>query len=174
VQESQQELENDQDPGESGIQELENGQDQEPEIHRNMHRPLSRMAQAAAALLTSPFQRRSSSKYAGRSPSMSSTSSRSSDDESNGHAAFDLDQAEDLGDDSDLDQEEDLGDSNNQPNGHNESPAPPDLDPDLEMEEELGNYREDEGELEGTNILAMGQAVEQDDDKYKKSGIVTR
>jgi hypothetical protein len=132
-------LENDQDPGESGTQELENDQDQEPEIHRNAHRPLSRMARAAAALLASPFQRRSPSKYAGRRPSMSSTSSRSSD-ESNGHAAFDLDEEEDLGDnndldeeegdlgdDNDLDQEEDLGDSNDQPNGYTENPVPPTL-----------------------------------------------
>jgi hypothetical protein len=70
---------------------------------------------------------------------------------------------------SNLDQEEDIGDGHDQSNGRNENPTSSDLDPDLEMEEDLGNYRGDEGgELEGVNILAMGQAVEQDDDKYKK------
>ena len=69
---------------------------------------------------------------------------------------------------SDLDPEEDLGDGY-QSSGQ-ENPASSDLDPDLEREEELGNNRhEDEGELEGINILAMGQAVEQEDNKYKKN-----
>jgi hypothetical protein len=157
-----QELENDPEPG---TQELENNEGH-PVIHQNAPRRLGRVARATVALLASPFKRRS--KPSGESLSVSSTSSfeyqvpyKSSDDESNGHGEIPAS--------SSLDQEEDLGDGNDQSNGHNENTPSSNLDPDLEMEEDLGNHRhEEEGDLEGINILAMGQAVEQDDDKYKK------
>ena len=168
-------------------QELENHQDREPIIHQSAHRPLSRMARAAAALLASPFNRRSSSKSSGGSPSVSSTSSfqdnrvpcRSSDDESNGDgrstAASDIDQEEDLGDDNDLDQEEDLIDGDDQPNGHNENPAPSDLDPDLEMEEELGNSIEERMRvsLKAPTSLPWGKQWSRMMTNTKRSGIVT-
>jgi hypothetical protein len=169
VQESQQVLENTNPfTGESGIQESENNEGQ-PVIHQNTHRRLSKVARATVALLASPFKRRSLSKPSGESLSLSSAASsyeyqvpyKSSDDESNGNGEIPTS--------SDLDQEEDLVDGNELSNSYNENPASSDIDPDLEMEEELGNYRhEDEGDLEGVNILAMGQAVEQEDDKYKK------
>ena len=157
-----QELENDPEPG---TQELENNEGH-PVIHQNAPRRLGRVARATVALLASPFKRRS--KPSGESLSVASTSSfeyqvsyKSSDDESNGHGEIPAS--------SSLDQEEDLGDGNDQSNGHNENTPSSNLDPDLEMEEDLGNHRhEEEGDLEGINILAMGQAVEQDDDKYKK------
>jgi hypothetical protein len=173
VQESQQVLENNPFTGESGIQESENNEGQ-PVIHQNTNRQLSKVARATVALLASPFKRRSLSKPSGESLSASSASSyeyqvpyKSSDEESNGNGEIPTSL--------DLDQEEDLVDGNELSNTYNENPASSDIDPDLEMEEELGNYRhEDEGDLAGVNILAMGQAVEQEDDKYKKSGIVTR
>jgi hypothetical protein len=121
-------------------------------------------------LLASPFKHKSSD----GSPYISSASLfegggyqvpyKSSDDESNDYGESPKS--------SNLDQEKVFFHGNELSNSYNENPASSDLDPDLEMEEALGNYQ-DEGELEGMNILAMGQAVEQDDDKYTKSGIVT-
>jgi hypothetical protein len=170
AQEPQQELENDPEPELENVsvpetQELENNRDREPVIHQ--------MARAAVALLASPFRgRRASSKSSSDGSTFSFEGNyqvpcRSSDDESNGpHGESPATPG--VEGPSNLDQEEDISiDGNDQPNGRNENPVPSDLDPDLEMEEELGNFR-GEDDLEGTNILAMGQAVEQEDDKYKK------
>jgi hypothetical protein len=46
---------------------------------------------------------------------------------------------------------------------------PEEQDPDMEFEEDIRNYIADiEGGEMDPNILAMGQGVEQDDDKYKR------
>jgi hypothetical protein len=154
VQESQQVLENNSFTGEPVIQEWENDPEPriqelennkgQPVIHQNTHRWLSRTAPVTVALLVSPFKHRSLSKPSGKSLSVSSASScnyqvpyKSSDDESNGHGKSLTS--------SNLDSQEALGDGNDQSNGHNENPPSSDGDPDLEMEEDLGNHQDESG-----------------------------